>query len=88
MNKREITDVLEIASEFRPLIEAIFREVQSYGPLLRELAENLGDANAELTARQINKLVSLGCTREEALILTIDLKSGLAEALRRVEAKK
>jgi len=83
----EILEVLTMAREFKPVVEEGMAALKEYTPYLRELYESLADFGVEQTDRSIKKFGEYGYTREEAILLTINLKLGAKEASDRMNAR-
>jgi len=82
-----ILEDLTVAKEFKPVVEQGMAVLKEYTPYLRELYESLADFGVEQTDRSIQKFGEYGYTREEAILLTINLKLGVKEASDRMNAK-
>lgn len=83
MNTKDIATLIEEMGDMREIAEVIDTTVRAAAPVLRAAIEDLSDFSAELTVRQVNKLVSLGFTRDEAILLTINARETIAEYVRR-----
>ena len=83
----ELLDALTMAKEFKPVVEKGMVALKEYTPYLRELCESLADFGVEQTDRSIKKFEEYGYTREEAILLTINLKLGAKEASDRMNAR-
>jgi hypothetical protein len=54
--------------------------INLYGPLIKRLMTEASEGIAEVEVAHINKLITLGLTREEAVMLCLDIKSSMLRA--------
>ena len=88
MNTEEIKVLLEIISEFKPAAAGIVESIQQYGPEVKELFGGIVDGMCDLTIRAFANYITAGFSREEALLLVINNKLGLSEAMDRTNKNK
>jgi hypothetical protein len=74
----EVKEVLEMEAELRPLIKRGFEIIESYGPECQELLNGVALGITNTKIRQIEHLISSGFTREEAILLTMDMWFAIA----------
>ena len=74
-----IKDILKIVEkleesnkEVRPIVERGIKILLSYGPELRNVFDAVGDYTVERRLRSLKLFQEGGCTREEAIYMTMD----------------
>lgn len=89
---KEALDVLtqlEEADEIiKPLAKKIVSLVVSYGPELRQVFDSAIDYTVERRLRSLRLLEEGGCSREEAVYMTMDEWWGLRRGLTQRQRKK
>jgi hypothetical protein len=78
---KQIRMYFELAKSFAPLADEALEVVFAYGPILRKLMDSIVDYQVFRTTLTIKQFEMLGMTREEAIMLTINNKVGLQEAI-------
>ena len=75
--------LLEEAEALRPIVRLFLDALKSYGSEIREIPEAMSDWLVKRTIKHVKTFEDAGFTRDEAILLTIDLKYSLREALNR-----
>lgn len=87
-NPNDILQLVQLAKTFKPIIsESLDDILDDYGPELGKIATRLRKYIVKETVQTINEYESMGCTREEALQLTLNTKLSLEEALKNSKKK-
>lgn len=90
MNKiAEIMALLGLVKEYKPVAETtVDLVVEEYGPILNKVFKSMGSALVKNTDANIKEFQELGYTKDEAILLVINSKAALQEALSNVGSKK
>jgi hypothetical protein len=78
---KQIRGYFELAKSFAPLADEALEVVFAYGSTLRKLMDSIVDYQIFRTTLTIKQFEALGMSREEAIMLTINNKVGLQEAI-------
>jgi hypothetical protein len=76
---KQIRMFFELAKSFAPLADEALEVVFAYGPALRKLMDSIVDYQVFRTTLTIKQFETLGMSREEAIMLTINNKISLQE---------
>jgi hypothetical protein len=78
---KKLREYFELAKSFAPLADEVLEVIFAYGPALRKLMDSIVDYQVFRTALTIKQFESLGMSRQEAIMLTINNKVGLQESM-------
>jgi len=88
MEKETIAEILALigsAKEFKPIVESGLEALKEYLPYLDELYSKLLDYQIEKTVYAIKKYKELGLSDEVAVLLVLNSKIAMQDALARME---
>lgn len=77
----EFVAILNEAESFRPLVKKVLDTIESYGPELARLFDDLADYSVKRNAKTFNMYRDNGFSRKEAMLLVLNSKVALSEAL-------
>ena len=84
----EMKDLVDNAEMFKPIADSAMKAIKLYAPYLGEIVDGFNDYMIKKTIENIETFQKNGFTREEAIILTLDIKLGMKEACERNNRKK
>lgn len=72
---KEFSEYIELAEELKPLVEQSAKSILGFGPILHDVVRRLLLGMADIEADVFDHYVKQrGLTREEALVLTVNVK--------------
>ena len=78
---KQIRMYFELGKSFAPLADEALEVLFAYGSTLRKLMDSIHDYQVFRTTLTIKQFEALGMNREEAIMLTINNKAALQEAI-------
>ena len=85
----EVEGLIMLAKAYKPLIEKVADEVVGdYAPILGKVVDGLREYSIKSNTDSFKQYVENGFTREEALLLVINTRASLQEALSNVSGNK
>ncbi len=81
----DLKELVDLVIEARPHLEII---IQQYGPLIKQTLTDTSLAVCDIRAAQVKRFEELGFSHQEAILLTLDARVALEEALNRVSDRK
>lgn len=88
MEANEILAVVGAFEEYMPVVEKVVPLIGKAGSELRPLIEQLTDFSVDMQLRAITRYENAGMSREQAVLLTINTKAAVIDALKNNNAKK
>ena len=82
------TTILDEAESFRPLVKKVIDTIESYGPELSGLFDDLIDYSIKRNTKTFNMYIKAGFSREEAMLFILNSKVALVDALNNHNKKK
>ncbi len=80
-------ELLQTAEELRPVISSAITALNSYGPELNDLLLKMAIGTANIRMTTIKHYESNGFTKEEAMLMTLDSKVAMKEAMSSINKK-
>ncbi|MFH1952535.1 MAG: hypothetical protein ABIL06_13060 [Pseudomonadota bacterium] len=79
----ELSEIIKEVDQFRPLVTMILDTLKSFGPELKQIPESIVLWGIDLKIAMIKRIEDAGFSREEAILLVIDFRLALQEAILR-----
>jgi len=86
-NIKDIMDAIKALDVFRPMVSEIIDKIMDYGPELEKLTEAVRKAVVRNQIASIKEYEDAGFTRAEAILLTINGREALSEAIKSARTK-
>lgn len=84
----EYIELLESVEEVKPLIAPLVETVKSFSSELAPLLDGISDYMVDKKIANIKRFEADGFTREEALLLTMDMQTSILKSLRSMSSNQ
>jgi hypothetical protein len=89
MNAKEAVEMFTEINEIIELVKTLRPSVYSFGREIKPIIESFTDSVVDMNARAIRRYETVhGFTREEAILLTLDVRTSLYKSLEKTDNSK